>query len=105
MPDLLKHFLFLTKLTMLMFKKSIGQKPRENLRRLFWSLSQSIEGDRISREGALDVHESRERRDKLVPKFSPEKQKKCNFGLIFPHFLAGTLSVVHESRERRDRLF
>ena len=38
--------------------------------------SQSIGRGRISREGALDVRESRERRDKIVPKFSPEKQKK-----------------------------
>ena len=31
-------------------------------------LSQSIGGGRISREGALDVRESRERRDKIWPK-------------------------------------
>ena len=28
---------------------------------------------RLSREGALDVRESRERRDKIVQNFSPEK--------------------------------
>ena len=48
--------------------------------------SQSIGRGRLSREGALDVRESRERRDKIVPKFSPEKQEKRNFGLIFPLF-------------------
>ena len=41
----------------------------------------------LRREGALDVRESRERRDKIVPKFSPEKQEKRNIeyfiGLIF----------------------
>jgi hypothetical protein len=47
------------------------------------SLSQSIGRDRLSREGALDVRESRERRDKFVRQnFSPEKQEKRNFGLI-----------------------
>tara|TARA_B100000524_G_scaffold119173_1_gene58472 strand:+ start:2858 stop:2980 length:123 start_codon:yes stop_codon:yes gene_type:complete len=40
----------------------------------------------MSREGALDVREIRERRDKIVPKFSLEKQKNRNFGLIFPLF-------------------
>ena len=40
------------------------------------SLSQSIGRGRISREGALDVRESRERRDNIVPFFSPEKQVK-----------------------------
>ena len=35
--------------------------------------SQSIRRGRISREGALDVRESRERRDKIVPIFSPKK--------------------------------
>jgi len=44
------------------------------------TLSQSIGRGRLSREGVLDVRESRERRDKIVPKFSPEKQEKC------PHF-------------------
>ena len=38
--------------------------------------SQSIGRGRISREGALDIRESRERRDKIMPKFSPEKPKK-----------------------------
>ena len=38
--------------------------------------SQSIGRGRISREGALDVRESRERRDKIVPIFStPAKQE------------------------------
>tara|TARA_B100000513_G_scaffold181761_1_gene100901 strand:+ start:171 stop:407 length:237 start_codon:yes stop_codon:yes gene_type:complete len=38
---------------------------------------QSIGRDgRLSREGALDVRESREQRNKIVPIFSPEKQEK-----------------------------
>tara|TARA_B100000524_G_scaffold201757_1_gene105117 strand:+ start:98 stop:490 length:393 start_codon:yes stop_codon:yes gene_type:complete len=40
------------------------------------SLSQSIGRGRISREGALDVRESRERRDNIVPFFSPEKRRE-----------------------------
>jgi hypothetical protein len=67
--------------------------------------SQSIKRGRISREGVLDVRESRERRDKIVPKFSPEKRRKnailaCNV----PLFRAGSL-VVRKSRDRRDRIF
>jgi len=61
---------------------------------------------RISREGALDVRENREGRDKIVPIFSPEKQEKRNFGLKFSTaflLLAGSLVVpVRESRHRRD---
>ena len=40
----------------------------------------------MSREGALDVRESREQRDKIVPKFSLEEHKNRNFGLMFPLF-------------------
>ena len=50
-----------------------------------------------SREGALDVRESRERRDKIVPKFSPEKQEKRNFGLIFSTFLSRIACCARES--------
>ena len=67
-----------------MFEKENGQNPVFTVSS--GSLSQSIERGPISREGALDVRESRERRDKIVPTFSPEKQKKRNFGLIFFHF-------------------
>ena len=35
----------------------------------FGPLSQSIERSRLNREGALDVRESLERRDKIVPTF------------------------------------
>ena len=66
--------------------------------------SQSIERGRISRKGALDVRESRERRDEIVPKFSPEKQEKRNFGLIFFTFLRAGSLVVRESRHRHDRI-
>ena len=37
----------------------------------FGPASQSIGRGRLSREGALDVREIRERRDKIVPIFSP----------------------------------
>ena len=48
--------------------------------------SQSIGRGRLSREGALDLHESRERRDEIVPKISPEKQKKPFWPEIFHFF-------------------
>ena len=63
-----------------MFEKRLGQNPGILRAVCFDSLSQSIGRGRLSREGVLDVRESRERRDKIVPKFSPEKQEKC------PHF-------------------
>ena len=67
-------------------------------------LSQSIGRGRISREGALYFRERRERWDKIVLKFSPEKQKKrAVLAWNFPFFLAGSL-VVRESRDRRDRI-
>ena len=55
--------------------------------------SQSIERGQSSREGALDVRESRERRDKIVPLFLPKNKKKRNlnlaeFGLKFSTFLS-----------------
>ena len=42
----------------------------------FGPASQSIGRGRLSREGALDVRESRERRDKIVPILLPEKRRK-----------------------------
>ena len=51
-------------------------------------LSQSFGRGRISREGALDVRESRQRRDKIVPKVLPKKQKtKFEFWADIFHFL------------------
>jgi hypothetical protein len=55
-------------------------KPGKLFTVRFGPASQSIGRGRISREGALDVRESRERRDKIVPFFSPEKQGKSIFG-------------------------
>ena len=69
----------------------------------FDPLSQSIGPGRISREGALDARESRERRDKIVPKSSPEKEKKQFWPKIFQFFSAGSL-VVRESRDRLNRM-
>ena len=60
-------------------QKKVFQKVRHRNR-------QSIGRGRLSREGALDVRESRERSDKIVPNFSPEKQEERNFGLNFPLF-------------------
>jgi len=54
-------------------------KNRENLHSLFWTFgpkSQSIGRGRISREGALDHRESRERRDKI---FAAKTVKRQNF--------------------------
>ena len=67
------------------------------------SLSQSIGRGRISREGVLDVRQSRERRDEIVPIFTPKKQRKRNLAWKFSLFLAGSL-VICESRDRRDRI-
>ena len=68
-----------------MCEKENGQNPVFTV--CSGSLSQSIERGPISREGALDVRESRERRDKIVPTFSPEKHRKNrNFGLICFYF-------------------
>ena len=60
--------------------------------------SQSIGRGRISREGALDVRESRERCDKIVPKVSPENRKKRNFGLNFSAILSRIACCSRESR-------
>ena len=49
--------------------------------------SQSIGRGRISWEGAVDVRECRERRDKIVPFFSPEKQEKRSL-FIWPVFFS-----------------
>ena len=71
MGNLLKKLFLLA-----MFEKIIGQKPGIFTVRS-GSLSQSIRRGRLSREAALDVRESRERRDKVVPKVSPENRKKA----------------------------
>ena len=66
--DLLRK-LFLTK---------FEPKNRENLHSLFWTFgpkSQSIGRGRISREGALDHRESRERRDKIFAAKTVKRQK------------------------------
>ena len=87
MADLLKK-LFLT---------ILNPKNREIFTVCSGSLSQSIGRGRISREGALDVRESRERRDKIVPIFSPEKQEKRNFGLKFSAFVSRIACCARES--------
>jgi len=52
--------------------------------------SQSIGRGRISREGALDIRESREQRDKIVPIFcrktKTKEKRHFYFGLIFSTF-------------------
>jgi|TARA_B100000524_G_scaffold65521_1_gene30203 hypothetical protein len=50
------------------------------LRRLFGSRSQSIGRGRISWEGAFDVRECRERRDKKNRRKIKKKEKRQNFG-------------------------
>ena len=66
MPDLLKNLL----LTM------FESKNRESIFTVYCGpASQSIGRGRISREGALDVRESRERRDKIFA----EKIENANF--------------------------
>ena len=81
---------------MLMFEKRIGPKPG-----IFTvcsgPASQSIGRGRLSREGALDVRKSPERRDKIVPKKSPEEQEKRNFGMKFSIFLKRIACCSRES--------
>ena len=67
-------------------RKKNWPKPGKFFTVCFGPPSQSIGRGRLSRKGALDVRESREGRDKIVPKIAPEKQEKRNFGLIFFHF-------------------
>ena len=74
--------LIVKKVFLTLFEKELT-KNRELFTACLGQPSQSIGRGRISREGALDVRESRERRDKIVPIFSPEKQEKRNFGLVF----------------------
>ena len=59
-----------------MFENTIGQKPGEIFTVCPGSMSQSIGRGRLSREGALDARESRERRDKIV------HRAKCFAGKI-----------------------
>ena len=68
----------------------------------FDSLSQLIRRGRISREGALCVRESRERRDKIVPKLSPEKQeKRTQFWPEISHFFEQDRLCSRESTSAR----
>jgi len=79
-----------------MFEKRLA-KNREILHRLrFGPPSQSIGRGRLSREGALDVRESQERRDKIVPMFSLENiSGKTQFWPeIFHFFEQGRLSFA-----------
>ena len=78
-------------------------KNREVFIVCFGPPSQSIRRGRISREGALD--ESRERRDKIVPHFSQEKQEKRNFGLKFSTVLSGIACCARESTSARQNLW
>ena len=67
-------------------------------------LSQSSGRGQLSREGARDVRESREQRDKIVPILSPENNRKnAILAWFFPLFWAGSL-VVRESRHRHDKI-
>ena len=70
--------------------------------------SQSIGRGRISREGALDVRESRERRDKIVPYLSPKKRKNAILAskiyvhyFYFNFFWQNHLLFTRESRSAR----
>ena len=60
--------------------------------------SQSIGRGRISREGALDVRESRGRRNKIVPNYSPEKHRKNAILAWFSTFLSRIACCSRESR-------
>ena len=61
------------------------------------TLSQSIGRGRISREGARDARESRERRDQIVPNLLPEKHDKAILACFFPLFLSRIACCARES--------
>ena len=86
MPDLLKTLVFFDDVR----KKNWPKNAKILFTVCFGPASQSIGRGQLSREEALDVRESRERRDKIVPNVSPEKQEKRNFefefGMIFSTF-------------------
>ena len=77
MADILKQ----KKLTM--FEKRIGQKPEKSSSSVLvrHRNRSGVVHSVGTREGALDVRESRERGDKIVPKFSPEKQENAILAL------------------------
>ena len=56
--------------------QNLKHKHRENIVRRSCPASQSIGRGRISREGALDHRESRERRDKIFAAKTVKRQKK-----------------------------
>ena len=64
------------------------------LRRLFGSRSQSIGNGRISWEGAFDVRECRERRDKKNRRKIKKKEKRQNFGSETAVFSAWNFIVL-----------
>ena len=71
------------------FFDNFKSKKLGNLRRLFWfpsSLSQSIGRGRMSREGALDLRESRERRDKIYNNTEYSHTKKIILLLCLSFF-------------------
>jgi len=102
MPDLLKKlfFFFFDDVR----KNNWPKTAKISFTVCFSPASQSIGRGQLSREEALDVRESRERRDKIVPNFiyTPEKQenkRNLNFGLkvcIF-YFLSRIACCSRES--------
>ena len=92
MPDLLKTLVFFDDVR----KKNWPKNAKILFTVCFGPASQSIGRGQLSREEALDVRESRERRDKIVPIFSPEKQEKRNFGLKFSAFVSRIACCARE---------
>ena len=81
-----------------MFHNKIGHKPgKSSPSVLIFYLNRSGVWS-TSREGALDVRESQERRDKIVRKKIAGKQKKRNFGPKFSTFLSRIACCSRESR-------
>ena len=86
MPDLLKT-LFFDDVHVDVRKKNYWPKPGGKIfTACFGPASQSIGRGRLSREGALDVRESRERRDKIVPIFRRKNIGKTQFWHEIFHF-------------------
>ena len=71
---------------MTMFEKELAKTRAKIFTVCFGPASQSIERGRLSREGALDVRESRERRENIVPiNFLPQKRRKTQLWPDFFH--------------------
>ena len=86
--------------------KQLVKKPKREIRHPLFGSSIAIDRacGRMSREGALDVRESRERRDKIVPIFLPVKNKNAILAWNFPRFSQDRLLLFARVENSRSRV-